>query len=115
MELIWSNDGVSTLLLPAKILFFSEEKENLCKKITKCCALEKLTAKRRNKYNEIWRNQKKCLHLPPESKHSIMTMQQPEKPYSEYLNDIQEMCDNVKLIKAGKLKGRPVESLLDEL
>ena len=38
-----------------------------------------------------------------------------EKPYSEYLSDIQEMCDNVKLIKAGKLKGRPVESLLDEL
>ena len=28
MELIWSNDGVSTLLLPAKILIFSEEKEN---------------------------------------------------------------------------------------
>lgn len=44
-----------------------------------------------------------------------MTMQQPEKPHSEYLNDIQEMCDNVKLIKAGKLKERPVESLLDEL
>ena len=38
-----------------------------------------------------------------------------EKPHSEYLNDIQEMCDNVKLIKAGKIKGRPVESLLDEL
>ena len=38
-----------------------------------------------------------------------------EKPHSEYLSDIQEMCDNVKLIKAGKLKGRPVESLLDEL
>jgi flagellar biosynthesis/type III secretory pathway chaperone len=51
------------LLLPAKILLFPEEKENLCKKITKCYALEKLTAKRRNKYNEIWRNQKKCLHL----------------------------------------------------
>ena len=28
MELIWSNDGVSTLLLPAKILLFPEEKEN---------------------------------------------------------------------------------------
>jgi ABC-type polysaccharide/polyol phosphate transport system ATPase subunit len=38
-----------------------------------------------------------------------------EKPHSEYLSDIQEMCDNVKLIKAGKLNGRPVESLLDEL
>jgi hypothetical protein len=34
MELIWSNDGVSTLLLLAKILLFPEEKENLCKKIT---------------------------------------------------------------------------------
>lgn len=38
-----------------------------------------------------------------------------EKPHSEYLSDIQEMCDNVKLIKAGKINGRPVESLLDEL
>ena len=38
-----------------------------------------------------------------------------EKPHSEYLNDIQKMCDNVKLIKAGRLKGRRVESLLDEL
>ena len=38
-----------------------------------------------------------------------------EKPHSEYLSDIQEMCDNVKLIKAGNLNGRPVESLLDEL
>ena len=28
MELIWSNDGVSTLFLPAKILLFPEEKEN---------------------------------------------------------------------------------------
>lgn len=44
-----------------------------------------------------------------------MTTLQPEKPHSEYLSDIQEMCDNVKLIKAGKLKGRPAESLLDEL
>ena len=32
-----------------------------------------------------------------------MTTLQPEKPHSEYLSDIQEMCDNVKLIKAGKL------------
>ena len=38
-----------------------------------------------------------------------------EKQHSEYLSDIQEMCDNVKLIKAGNLNGRPVESLLDEL
>ena len=38
-----------------------------------------------------------------------------EKPHSEYLSDIQELCDNVKLIKAGKLKGRPAESLLNEL
>ena len=27
MELIWSNDGVSPLFLPAKILLFPEEKE----------------------------------------------------------------------------------------
>ena len=38
-----------------------------------------------------------------------------DKPHSEYLSDIEELCDNVKLIKAGKLKGRPAESLLNEL
>ena len=35
MELIWSNDGVSTLLLPAKILLFPEEKENKSTKYVK--------------------------------------------------------------------------------
>ena len=38
-----------------------------------------------------------------------------EKTHEEYLQDIQEMCDNVKMIKAGALKGRPAEYLLDEL
>ena len=32
MELIWSNDGVSTLLLPAKIVIFSEDREYKCTK-----------------------------------------------------------------------------------
>lgn len=64
------------------------------------------------KFGEIRKN---VYILPPGLNHKIMTMQQPEKPHSEYLNDVQEMCDNVKLIKAGKLKGRPAESLLDEL
>lgn len=64
------------------------------------------------KFGEIRKNV--CI-LPPELNHKIMTMQQPEKPHSEYLNDVQEMCDNVKLIKAGKLKGHPAESLLDGL
>jgi hypothetical protein len=36
MELIWSNDGVSTLLLLAKILLFPEEKEI---KSTKKCVI----------------------------------------------------------------------------
>ena len=35
MELIWSNDGVSTLLLPAKILLFLEEKESKSTKFVK--------------------------------------------------------------------------------
>ena len=49
MELIWSNDGVSTLLLPAKILLFPEEKENKSAKNVKMhkdshsgCMIEKL-------------------------------------------------------------------------
>ncbi len=35
MELIWSNDGVSTLFLRTKILLFSEEKENKSTKYVK--------------------------------------------------------------------------------
>lgn len=38
-----------------------------------------------------------------------------EKSHEECLADIQEMCDSVKLIKSGQLKGRPAESLLNEL
>ena len=35
MELIWSNDGVSTLFLRTKILLFPEEKENKSTKFVK--------------------------------------------------------------------------------
>ena len=32
MELIWSNDGVSTLLQPAKIVIYSDDREYKCTK-----------------------------------------------------------------------------------
>ena len=35
MELIWSNDGVSTLLLPANLQINLEEKENKSTKLVK--------------------------------------------------------------------------------
>jgi hypothetical protein len=44
-----------------------------------------------------------------------MKILQVEKPYSENLEDILKMCDNVKLIKTGNLKGSPVKCLFDEL
>lgn len=34
---------------------------------------------------------------------------------SQFLNELREAVDDVNLIKAGKLKGRPVEELLNEL
>ena len=34
---------------------------------------------------------------------------------AELIADLNEMCEEVKLIRAGKLKGRPAEELLDEL
>ena len=34
---------------------------------------------------------------------------------AELIADLIEMCEEVKLIRAGKLKGRPAEELLNEL
>lgn len=34
---------------------------------------------------------------------------------STFLNELAEAVEDVRLIKAGKLKGRPAEELLDEL
>ncbi|MET3978765.1 hypothetical protein ABIB62_001334 [Mucilaginibacter sp. UYP25] len=34
---------------------------------------------------------------------------------SRFLSELKEAVEDVKLIKAGKLKGRPAEELLDEL
>lgn len=34
---------------------------------------------------------------------------------AELIADLNEMCEEVKLIRAGKLKGRPAEELLNEL
>jgi len=34
---------------------------------------------------------------------------------AELVAELKEMCDEVKLIRAGKVKGRPAEELLNEL
>ena len=34
---------------------------------------------------------------------------------AELVTELKEMCDEVKLIRAGKVKGRPAEELLNEL
>ena len=33
----------------------------------------------------------------------------------EQIAEVNEMCEEIKLIRAGKLKGRPAEELLNEL
>ncbi|WP_134091015.1 hypothetical protein [Olivibacter sp. XZL3] len=42
-------------------------------------------------------------------------VKQMDEKSSQFLTDLQEAVEDVKLIKAGKLKGRPVEELLGEL
>ena len=37
------------------------------------------------------------------------------KTKAELIEDLNEVCDEIKLIRAGKLKGRPAEELLNEL
>lgn len=34
---------------------------------------------------------------------------------AELIADVNEMCEEIKQIRAGKLKGRPAEELLNEL
>lgn len=39
----------------------------------------------------------------------------PYKTKAELIADLNEMCEQIKLARAGKLKGRPAEELLNEL
>lgn len=39
----------------------------------------------------------------------------PYKTKAEVLSDWEEVCDTIKLAREGKIKGRPVEELLNEL
>ncbi len=41
--------------------------------------------------------------------------EEPEQTNEEILNNIRQAVEEMKLIKAGKLKGRPLQELLDEL
>lgn len=39
----------------------------------------------------------------------------PDLTHEELVEDLNAMCEQIKLVRAGKLKGRPVEELLNEL
>lgn len=39
----------------------------------------------------------------------------PDLTKEELVADLNEMCEQIKLVRAGKLKGRPAEELLNEL
>lgn len=38
-----------------------------------------------------------------------------EKTKQELIDDMQEVCSQIKLARAGKIKGRPLEEVLNEL
>jgi hypothetical protein len=46
---------------------------------------------------------------------NLKIWEEPEQTEEEILNNIREAVEEMKLIKAGKLKGRPARELLDEL
>lgn len=45
----------------------------------------------------------------------LETWDESEQTEEEILNNIRQAVEEMKLIKAGKLKGRPLQELLDEL
>lgn len=49
---------------------------------------------------------------------STMMVAEDEEPYmtkSEIMDGLSEACKDIKLMREGKLKGRPIEELLNEL
>lgn len=38
-----------------------------------------------------------------------------EKTKAEYIADMEAVCEQIKLVRAGKLKGTPIEEFLKEL
>ena len=49
---------------------------------------------------------------------TVSCVREEEVPYktkAELIADLNEVCEQIKLARAGKLKGRPIEELLDEL
>jgi hypothetical protein len=46
---------------------------------------------------------------------NLKIWEEPEQTEEEILNNIRQAVEEMKLIKAGKLKGRPARELLDEL
>ncbi|PWA11444.1 hypothetical protein [Flavobacterium laiguense] len=46
---------------------------------------------------------------------NLKIWEEPEQTEEEILNNIRQAVEEMKLIKAGKLKGRPLQELLDEL
>lgn len=48
-------------------------------------------------------------------KHLVETSVPVESQHGEVVKGINEMCKQIKAAEAGSLKGRPIESLFDEL
>ncbi len=48
-------------------------------------------------------------------KYSFVKVKEIKKPKEELVRDIQTAVEEMKLIKVGKLKARPVSELLDEI
>jgi hypothetical protein len=46
---------------------------------------------------------------------NLKIWEEPEQTNEEILNNIRQAVEEMRLIKAGKLKGRPLQELLDEL
>lgn len=49
------------------------------------------------------------------NKHTMSTNTVSEFTKNEIIDDLNVMCEQIKLVRAGKIKGRPVEMLLNEL
>ena len=61
---------------------------------------------------------KTLIHAKKEMESASAILTEDEEPYmskSEIMDGLTEACKDIKLMRAGKLKGRPIEELLNEL
>ena len=79
----------------------------------------------RHEYNHIGINvkvlesvRKTLVHAKKEMESVSTMVAEDEEPYmtkSEIMDGLSEACKDIKLMREGKLKGRPIEELLNEL